>query len=567
MARLGLLVLVLAALGGVVWLFLGAEGGAPRGAGLARDGEQTEAVPELRGAGLPLRTPRETPPGAPGFEGGAQRPGEPGSTAFDAFLAGVVLADESGAPVEGASIWLDRHAEPCPRLPEATVDSVPRSLPGAVARTDAEGRFALRLAREDVPASGTVDLFASAKGRVAAVVCAPAIPGEVEVRLAKGLALAVEVRDPAGKPVEGALVRARPAPQTPAIPGHASLSFVPTTDKDGKTAIDGLLPGEILLDVDHTHFMPATVGPFDPVQGAVAVVELVPAYRVSFRLRTDDGRPPVHPTLFWETTGRKPKSDVALLPCPDDAGASPPGSDGPAPCGPVPVPCDAAYASLEVKADGYAPWKNPRVALPSAGGEKVFDVDLRGDFGAGSVRVLLEDEQGQKIQAATARLGVAVSRLDPGARPSAYVLEQTEDLRITSLPAGRYRLRITSPRFAPAEAEVAVVAGGETESSLRVRPPAKVRVRFYAPERTKVVFRVTQGGLPAEAIPENAVAAVDADGAAVPLAADADGIVLSGLASGTYAIEVLSENLVAPATVVRLVEGDTEEVEINVQPR
>ena len=51
------------------------------------------------------------------------------------------------------------------------------------------------------------------------------------------------------------------------------------------------------------------------------------------------------------------------------------------------------------------------------------------------------------------------------------------------------------------------------------------------------------------------------------LAAGSEGLLLSGLAAGTYTVEVLSEELTAPSTIVHLKEGDTQEVEIQVSPR
>jgi hypothetical protein len=50
-------------------------------------------------------------------------------------------------------------------------------------------------------------------------------------------------------------------------------------------------------------------------------------------------------------------------------------------------------------------------------------------------------------------------------------------------------------------------------------------------------------------------------------AAGAEGLLLSGLASGSHTIEVLNDDLEATPATVRLREGDTEEVEIPVRPR
>jgi hypothetical protein len=223
---------------------------------------------------------------------------------------------------------------------------------------------------------------------------------------------------------------------------------------------------------------------------------------------------------------------------------------------------------LQIRADGYATWRSDPLRLPAEGGEKTFDVTLTGDLATGAAKISLEDDIGEKVSFVGAEVQTVIQRTDPGARASAYVLMQAEDLTITDLPAGAYRIRMVSRQFAPAQVDIVVTVGQTTESLVRVRPPAKVRVRFYAPEETLVRFRLTQDGRTSVGVPDGTFHRGTDEKTGEPvLAAGADGILLSGLATGAYTVEVLSEDLAAPPTVVHLVEGDTREVEIHVRPR
>ena len=86
-----------------------------------------------------------------------------------------------------------------------------------------------------------------------------------------------------------------------------------------------------------------------------------------------------------------------------------------------------------------------------------------------------------------------------------------------------------------------------------------------------VRFRLTQGRETAIPFPE--LAAGQAAREATPGATDGtldagpDGVLLSGLATGRYTIEVISPDLTATPTAVDLVEGDTKDVEISVSKR
>jgi len=562
MTRVLLVLVVLAAVAGIAVLLLGGEGGGILGDTVERSPEEEYVPPELRGNAPDeswrnpterREPPREEPP----------PPGPGAASGEGVYLSGLVLDAATSHPLADAVVWIETHREPCP---------TPGHAPGfkGTARSDEGGRFALRARPEETPSSGSIDLFVIRKGYVAAVLCAPALPGEATLRLEKGLVLGGRVHALNGQAVQGAAVRARPGPETPATPGHGTMGPTPVTDEEGRFLLDGLLPGALLVDVDHGRYMPQTVGPWDPADGKALEITLVPALRATFKIRTDDGRDPQNPTLVWRTVEATPRSEVLLLRVMSSWAAD--GEDGTVEgevtTEPVRLPCDAPSVMLEIKADGYATWRSEPKRLPREGGEETFEVKLVGDLGTGSAKIALEDEGGEKVNAALAGVQVDLQPLTPGTGGSTYVLQSREDLRITDLPAGRYRVRMLSARFAPAETDITVEVGREAESLVRVRPPAKVKVKFLADEQTLVRFRLTQGGEVVHGVPEGTFSRGTDEKTGEPiLTAGADGLILSGLASGTYTVEVLSEELSAPPTVVHLVEGDTAEVEITVRPR
>ena len=494
---------------------------------------------------------------------------------------GVVLDAEGEKPVKGVLVWWTPAREPCPRMAQPYyTDSFenpgeqPSTGPTQVS-TNAKGEFRLihglaGAASPNNPAPASIDVFAYARNHLFHASCAVRVPGELEIRLEKGLALKGRVTNTRGRVVARAAVKVTPAPETPNEPGHSN-PFEPAISNDkGRFEVLGLVPGAVMVTVDHPAHMPHTVGPHDPQDGEDVEVELVPALRATFRLRTDDGRNPEHPTLVWQTVEQPPRGDVHLL-RPQTVIASSTmerGAESDWTSLPVRLPCDAPSVVLKVKADGYATWTSEPLRLPPEGGEETFEVKLTGDYATGRIKLSLEDDRGEKVHYQQAGVDLAIGRLDPGAKAAAYVLQQSADLAITDLPAGTYRLLLRSAAFAPAEVDVTVYAGQEAESLVRVRPPAKLKVRFVAPEATLVRFRLTQGGQVVHGVPEGSFQRGTDEKTGEPiLSAGADGILLSGLAAGSYHVEVLSEDLVAPATLVHLKEGDTVETEIAVRYR
>ncbi|MFV1959751.1 MAG: hypothetical protein ACC662_10110, partial [Planctomycetota bacterium] len=78
--------------------------------------------------------------------------------------------------------------------------------------------------------------------------------------------------------------------------------------------------------------------------------------------------------------------------------------------------------------------------------------------------------------------------------------------------------------------------------------------------------RLRRDGKVVRGVPEGAVSrGTDPETGEPILAAGSEGLLLSGLASGTYTIEVTSEEVGAPSTIVHLVQGDTVETRITVR--
>ncbi len=574
---LPLAVVLLAALA-IVLLVTRGGGGTGVGGALDRPEEGYVPPPALEGAPRSRSDPRrpgrddvavETPRTGPDATPGDEAP---------VVVRGTVVAAESGQPLAGAWVWFEPAADPCPRLSwvdpadagTGAVEAGARRPPPASERahTDASGAFTLHDALHDAPA--VVDVFAVAEGRVLGVRCRVERPGPVELRLERGLELSGRVVTAERRPLRDARVSVRPAPDTLQVPGHATSLPAAPTDESGHFVVGGLRPGALLVDVDHPRYMPATAGPVDPANADPMEIVLVPALRATFRLTTDDGKRPEHPTLVWSRTA-KPEETHALLLVPRAASSDEGGAldlAGVITSEAVRLPSGVSPLALTVQADGYAPWQSGVVSPPPEGGEKTFEVELRSSLGTGSVRISFEDESGNKVNAAAAAVALQLSTRQPTAGGSAFVVQPGEDLSVTALPAGAYHARLTSAKFAPVETDLTVFAGEETATTLRTRPPAQVRVQFVAPEPRVVVFQLTQGGQVVHAIPVGATSTSVDEATGQPiLAAGPEGLLLSGLAAGTYVIEVTSDDLVASPTTVRLSEGDTEEVEISVSLR
>ena len=134
--------------------------------------------------------------------------------------------------------------------------------------------------------------------------------------------------------------------------------------------------------------------------------------------------------------------------------------------------------------------------------------------------------------------------------------------------AGPYDVHVYSPKHAPAQVSVTIVAGVDVEAKAVLGPPAKMRVRFVAPETGVIVkFRVLAGRTLAMPFPEGSTTASTEEGGVPVLHAGEEGLVLSGLGPGPHTVEVVSPDLAGGPATVHLVEGETREVEISVVRR
>ena len=101
---------------------------------------------------------------------------------------------------------------------------------------------------------------------------------------------------------------------------------------------------------------------------------------------------------------------------------------------------------------------------------------------------------------------------------------------------------------------------------MRLTRPARLRIKFIAPEQLMVRFRIMRAGHVVAAFP------LQENGEPAPTtgalqAAGNEGALFGGLPGGTCHLEVTSPELAAGVTTVNLRPGDTTEVEIQVRRR
>lgn len=576
------LLLVLFAAAAGIWFLMRPSGTGPVVGSGEDEGRDTSAAPTLAKAPT---TPKRAPP--PGTATDAPAGPEPEAPGDVPLLTGNVLDDETGKPVAGAVVVVAEPQEPCPREPDAALFAVAgadaetpaltivtaRGGPGqpfkgvqrGQVRTGASGAFSIpwRFPKADV--------LARSAGYVVASACHVDAAAPLTIRLKRGLTIEGFVVTADGKPVEGALLAVRPAPGVPREPGHVEQT---TSDARGHFLVGGLVRGPVILVADHPRFMPQALEPMEPGRKDVRIV-LVPALMVSVTIRTDDAKAPDAPSIAWRTSGQPPREGLQLLEptevpalsdLPLTTGAPKP-PDGSFAYAPLRVPCDRPDVGFTVKAIGCSPWVSERVELPREGGETKLDVALVKDPTLGNLKVILEDRDRNPLSYVTERCQVQMGRRDGKPVPAGVILKPGDALEVPALPAGPYLVIVRSPTHAPARSDVEVASIRETELRLTLGPPAKLRVKFRAPEVMIVKFHLTQGreialpfveGLGADAGPED-----DGSGDQA-LPAGSDGALLTGLAAGRYTVEVISPELSAPPTVVDLTEGDTKEVEISV---
>ena len=567
------LLLVLVGAGVLAWLLIGDGGGNDEWDPDAYEDftDDRESDPTLLGA--EGAGPRPERPKAP-TKTKSQLDRERRDAETRVYLKGRVVEKGTNTPIAGARLWFEFARNPCPRLPErspkrmqldhrlreANPDRVPfRDPTGAV--SDKAGTFEWRVAAAELPRSRDFDIFAEAKGYVTAVLCRPEIGGEVTIEMAKGLTLPVTVSDTVGRPIENAKVTVRPAPGTEPLPGLAAIEV---TDELGRCTLDGLVPGKVIVRADHPEYMPTDFGPIPHDQIESVEMNLAPALRLSFEIRSDDGSEIVNPVLVWKTDGKPPAEDLQLLKVTNNGPPANPKAE--VKSEPVRIPCVDRNVQLELKADGFQPWRPEPEPLPPEGGARTIIASLTRDTSLAPLTIRFEDADGKPVPYRTlnAKLDAPVA-LD-GQAVGAITLEAGETLDFPSLPPGRYQFGIRSARYAPAIFEANLVAGEKNEHVVKLAEPARMRIRFVAPERLMVRFRILRQGRVIKAFPLKADGE-PASGEGALQAAGNEGSLFGGLPDGTVTIEVTNDDLIASATQVTLRGGDTTDVEIEVRRR
>lgn len=532
----------------------------------------------------PARANPRSSPATTADEAPAETPGAPED---GLALAGVVVDAESGKPIAGATVCAEVAGEPCPRAllrphplldgPDAAITDragrVYTSRAAPIVTTDKDGAFRIPWDRPEPS-----DLVVKAPGRVLTASCRATTAAPVTIRLERGLTIEGVVVTRDDRPIAGARVWTLPAPGAAAGLGHEEFA---TTNADGKFALSGLVAGAVVVRAEQfPAYMPAASEPMEPGRRDVKLV-LVPAFVVSFELKTDDGRVAETPTVAWTTTGTPPRTGLQLLRH-EGLGsgrnlANPSPSDASTEWEPVRLPADRPSVRFEVKALGYSTWTSEAMEIPQEGGAAKVAVELRRDPNLGRLIVRFEDKDANPLSYVTEEVVAdRIWRRDGQDVSGGGVVTRSrgEALEVPALPPGPYGLLLCSPGHAPLTLDkIEVAAGRDTEIGATLGPPAKLRVKFIAAERTMVRFRLVQDKEPVRSFAEleSGTPPPPDSGADAPMdrsiTAGVDGVVLSGLATGRYNIEVLSAELTAPPTSVDLVEGDTKEIEIAVSKR
>ena len=358
------------------------------------------------------------------------------------------------------------------------------------------------------------------------------------------------------------MVRLQAAPGTQPLPG---LAAVQRSNAQGDCVLDGLVPGSVTVTADHPAYMPFTFGPFEHDKVDDIELKLAPAMRFSFQIRSDDGSAIENPVLTWKTDGKPPAQDLLLLQVTDNGPPAQPKAEVKTTTV-VRVPCSHAHVQLELKADGFQPWRPQPEPLPPEGGARTIIASLTRDTSLAPLTVRFEDPEGEPVLYRDLNATLDTPLALDGQEVGAITLESSETLFFPSLPAGRYQFGVRSARYAPAIFEVQLVAGQQNEHLVRLTPSARLRIRFVAPEKLTVKFRILQEGTVVQAfrLKDDGEPA----GGTGPLQADGnEGALFGGLPSGTVTIDVTDPALSAPGTSVLLEPGETAEVEIEVRRR
>ncbi len=192
-----------------------------------------------------------------------------------------VVVDASGAPIEGAEVWVCRaHIEKFSR---------------GVTHTGRDGRF-----RAAVAPDAMIGARASGRASVGVSVGGFSAPPVLEVVLTlaePGSRVAGTVLDERGQPVPGATIQIGHPGDTRVLPGATSPQVVArpvrcVADAGGRFACDGLVPGEVVVMARAPGFgASAQAATLSPASETAVTVQLPRAATITGRVHLADGTP------------------------------------------------------------------------------------------------------------------------------------------------------------------------------------------------------------------------------------------------------------------------------------
>jgi len=432
-----------------------------------------------------------------------------------AVLTGTVRDGSTREPVAGASVWVSV------RTGVAAQDTWDPDAGRVATRTDARGRFKL-----EGLGSGAATVSATAPGAGRAI-RPNVLPGSaVELFLMPGATISGTVRDEAGRPVKGAVVRAMPEGFGPFLPPAER------TDAGGRFVLAGLEAGSyVVVAREGTRAPAVSAVKVEATGDAAADLTLAEGGFVTGRLVDAGGKPVAGRVRLSSLDG------VALHVLLHDLLQTQAGSDGRFGLGPTP-PGDLV---LQASAAGLAPRDLETASAGRAPGTDLGDVVLES---GPVIRGVVQDRQGAGIPGATLHAFTRGPSL-----PAEAESDEAGAFVLAGLPAGTVDVMARAPGYASARQTVAV--GNEN-------------VVFALDAGGTVVGAVVDGkGQPVSgAMVRAAAEGEERDMPAMSLASDGDGrFTLYDVRPGRYVVDARAAGY-APGNVsgVRVSSGGTTDV-------
>jgi len=428
-----------------------------------------------------------------GSEGARAGAGGADATDADPFAAcpvhGRIVDAETGAPVADAWYYLWPAGWDPPKDPYGSfVDAVEgetECLAEALYSVDPAGRLGFDRSFAYVARGLPLELHAFADGYVPQTVPLE-IPGTIEVRLERGLAISGWVVDATRRPVAGAQVRARS--DSPLIERllrpvpHGHVVAWATSGADGGFLLSGL-PAEPV-------WVEASFGTVDTVQrsepkcltpGQEESVEiaLVDLPHIVLEVRTADGGPMRSARLFWSLLQQDVLWNVAPSEAPTERIVSP-----------LPLPPPPLPARVELVVEGY---QTASIPLDGGAGDVWQTVVLEPDPAAGSARLALvwppdagDDPVYVGLHATHPALDLLLSGLWAG--EWRVVAPGTEEVLVHGLRTDEYQIQALGRRVACSGVSVTVPAAGEGRAELSLQRAGSLEVVFEGAPAIGVAF-------------------------------------------------------------------------------